>query len=140
MPKIRTLIEVHLANDHTPEGQTESFLKIRETLTRMGIASHKTKTLYQSCHILQKRGRYYIVHFLEMFALDGKVTSITDDDYARRNTIIALLEQWGLLSVDQPELISTPKVPIDQIKILPYREKQEWNLVAKYTIGNPSKN
>ena len=116
--------------------ENDDFLKIRETLTRIGVASRKDKTLYQSCHILHKRGRYYLVHFKELFALDGKESSITENDLARRNAIARLLEEWDLLSILDEEQSSTPLAPMSQIKVLPHKEKSEWNLVAKYNIGN----
>ena len=116
--------------------ENDDFLKIRETLTRIGVASRKDKTLYQSCHILHKRGKYYLVHFKELFALDGKESSITENDLARRNAIARLLEEWDLLSILDEEQSSTPLAPMSQIKVLPHKEKPEWNLVAKYNIGN----
>ena len=116
--------------------ENDDFLKIRETLTRIGVASRKDKTLYQSCHILHKRGHYYLVHFKELFALDGKESSITENDLARRNAIARLLEEWDLLSILDEEQASTPLAPMSQIKVLPHKEKPEWNLVAKYNIGN----
>ena len=116
--------------------ENDDFLKIRETLTRIGVASRKDKTLYQSCHILHKRGKYYLVHFKELFALDGKESSITENDLARRNAIARLLEEWDLLSILDEEKSSTPLAPMSQIKVLPHKEKPEWNLVAKYNIGN----
>ena len=115
--------------------ENDDFLKIRETLTRIGVASRKDKTLYQSCHILHKRGRYYLVHFKELFALDGKESSITENDIARRNAIARLLEEWELLSVVDNTQASTPLAPMSQIKVLPHKEKSEWNLIAKYNIG-----
>ena len=116
--------------------ENDDFLKIRETLTRIGVASRKDKTLYQSCHILHKRGKYYLVHFKELFALDGKESTITENDLARRNAIARLLEEWDLLSILDEEASSTPLAPMSQIKVLPHKEKPEWNLVAKYNIGN----
>ena len=116
--------------------ENDDFLKIRETLTRIGVASRKDKTLYQSCHILHKRGKYYLVHFKELFALDGKESSITENDLARRNSIARLLDEWDLLSILDEEQSSTPLAPMSQIKVLPHKEKPEWNLVAKYNIGN----
>ena len=115
--------------------ENDDFLKIRETLTRIGMASRKDKTLYQSCHILHKRGKYYLVHFKELFALDGKESSISENDLARRNAIARLLEEWDLLSILDEEQSSTPLAPMSQIKVLPHKEKSEWNLVAKYNIG-----
>jgi len=115
--------------------ENDDFLKIRETLTRIGVASRKDKTLYQSCHILHKRGKYYLVHFKELFALDGKESTISENDLARRNAIARLLEEWGLLKILVSEQASTPLAPMSQIKVLPHKEKSEWNLVAKYNIG-----
>ena len=115
--------------------ENDDFLKIRETLTRIGVASRKDKTLYQSCHILHKRGKYYLVHFKELFALDGKDSSITENDIARRNAIARLLDEWNLLKIVRSEQASTPLAPMSQIKVLPHKEKDEWKLVAKYNIG-----
>jgi len=115
--------------------ENDDFLKIRETLTRIGVASRKDRTLYQSCHILHKRGKYYLVHFKELFALDGKESSISENDLARRNAIARLLEEWGLLKIVVSEQASTPLAPMSQIKVLPHKEKNEWSLVAKYNIG-----
>jgi hypothetical protein len=112
----------------------DDFLKIKETLTRIGVASRKDKTLYQSCHILHKQGRYFIVHFKELFALDGKASDLSENDLQRRNTITHLLEDWGLVSiVDDSSCEDT--APLSQIKVLAFGEKKEWNLVAKYNIG-----
>lgn len=118
--------------------EQEDFLKIKETLTRIGVASRKEKTLYQSCHILHKQGKYYIVHFKELFLLDGKDSSITDNDIARRNTIIKLLEEWDLLKIRNHKKVDELVAPLNQIKVVPFKEKNEWNLVAKYTIGKRS--
>lgn len=115
--------------------QQEDFLKIKETLTRIGVASKKDKTLYQSCHILHKQGFYYIVHFKELFMLDGKSSNFSDEDRLRRNTIATLLEQWGLLKIVTPENVEQGLAPISQIKIISHKEKDEWELVAKYNIG-----
>ena len=115
--------------------ENDDFLKIRETLTRIGVASRKDRTLYQSCHILHKRGRYYLVHFKELFALDGKESSITENDLGRRNAISRLLEEWELLSIVNASKAQEPLAPMSQIKVLPHKEKDEWNLVAKYNIG-----
>ena len=115
--------------------ENDDFLKIRETLTRIGVASRKDKTLYQSCHILHKRGRYYLVHFKELFALDGKESTITENDLGRRNAITKLLEEWELLSIVNASKASEPLAPMSQIKVLPHKEKDEWNLIAKYNIG-----
>jgi Bacteriophage translational regulator len=118
--------------------EQEDFLKIKETLTRIGVASRKEKTLYQSCHILHKQGKYYIVHFKELFLLDGKNSSLTDNDIARRNTIIKLLEEWDLLKIKNTNVVDELVAPLNQIKVVPFKEKNEWNLVAKYTIGKRS--
>ena len=112
--------------------QPDDFLKVRETLTRIGVASRKDKTLFQSCHILHKQGRYYIVHFKELFALDGKETNLSENDIARRNTIANLLGDWGLVEVKGD---STPTAPLSQIKIISFKEKDEWILETKYNIG-----
>ena len=109
----------------------DDFLKVRETLTRIGVASRKDKILYQSCHILHKQGRYYIVHFKELFALDGKPTNFTDNDQARRNTIANLLSEWGLIALVNPESSSELVVPLNQLKILSFKEKDQWDLTAK---------
>tara|TARA_Y100000768_G_C23917073_1_gene652919 strand:+ start:465 stop:824 length:360 start_codon:yes stop_codon:yes gene_type:complete len=109
---------------------------VRETLTRIGVASRKDKILYQSCHILHKQGRYYIVHFKELFALDGKPTNFTDNDQARRNTIANLLSEWGLIALVNPESSSELVVPLNQLKILSFKEKDQWDLTAKYNIGS----
>ena len=121
------MIEVGLKSD-------DDFLKVRETLTRIGVASRKDKTLYQSCHILHKQGRYYIVHFKALFALDGKPTNFSDNDKARRNTIANLLAEWGLVNLINEDS-KDPVAPLSQIKVLPYKEKDEWTLTAKYNIG-----
>jgi hypothetical protein len=112
----------------------DDFLKIRETLTRIGVSSKTEKKLWQSCHILHKKGKYYIVHFKEMFALDDLPTSITPEDLSRRNTIAGLLEEWGLLTIVDKEKVVN-KVPISKIKILPHKEKGDWELCPKYHIG-----
>ena len=119
--------------------ENDDFRKIRETLTRIGVASRKDRTLYQSCHILHKRGKYYLVHFKELFALDGKDSSINDNDIARRNAIARLLEEWKLLKIVDTVKASTPLAPMSQIKVLPHKEKDEWKLVAKYNIGATNK-
>ena len=124
-----SLAEIELNDD-------EDFLKIRETLTRIGIASRKDRTLYQSCHILHKRSRYYIVHFKELFALDGKPTNFSDNDLGRRNSIVNLLAEWGLLTLVDAKKTSEPIVPLGQIKIIAHKDKSDWDLVAKYNIGN----
>jgi hypothetical protein len=125
---LESLVEVRINND-------DDFLKIRETLTRIGVASRKDKTIYQSCHILHKQGRYYIVHFKELFALDGKPSNFADEDKGRRNTIANLIAEWGLVELVDPTKSSEPVTPLSQIKVLPHREKEEWTLVAKYNIG-----
>lgn len=116
----------------------DDFLKIRETLTRIGVASRKDQTLYQSCHILHKQGRYFIVHFKELFALDGKHTDIVENDLHRRNTIAHLLEDWGLIDIVNPD-VCEDTAPLSQIKVLAFSEKDKWNLVTKYTIGKKIK-
>jgi hypothetical protein len=113
----------------------DDFLKVRETLTRMGVASRHEKTLYQSCHILHKKGQYAIVHFKELFKLDGKPTNITDEDIARRNTIANILSEWGLVELVDAKKSQSPVSAPNQIKIIAHKEKNEWTLVAKYNIG-----
>lgn len=125
---LETLVEVRL-------GEEDDFLKVRETLTRIGVASRKDKTLYQSCHILHKQGKYYIVHFKELFALDGKPSDFSEEDKSRRNTITKLLSDWGLIAIVDQEKIAELQSPLNQIKILPFKEKNEWSLVTKYNIG-----
>jgi len=115
-------------------GQPDDFLKVRETLTRIGVASRKEKKLYQSCHILHKQGKYYIVHFKELFALDGKKTNLSLNDVQRRNRIIQLLSDWGLIEVVTLEKIEDV-APLNQIKVLSFKEKDEWTLESKYNIG-----
>ena len=124
---IHDMIEVLLA-------QPDDFLKVRETLSRIGVASRHEQILYQSCHILHKQGKYYIVHFKELFALDGKPTDISDNDYERRNSIINLLVEWELVSLVSSQELE-PVAPMNQIKILRFDEKDEWDLVVKYNIG-----
>jgi len=114
--------------------QPDDFLKVRETLTRIGVASRKDKTLFQSCHILHKQGKYYITHFKELFALDGKNSTLTENDIQRRNTIALLLQDWSLIDVVNTSQVDN-KAPLSQIKVLPFKEKNEWNMVAKYNIG-----
>ena len=128
MNVIDNLIEVTLPSE-------EDFLKIKETLTRIGVASKKDQKLYQSCHILHKQGKYYIVHFKELFALDGKPSNFSEEDMGRRNTIVNLLAEWGLLKIVVVEKAKEPRTPLSQIKILPYKDRNEWELVAKYNIG-----
>ena len=118
--------------------EPDDFLKVRETLTRIGVASRKEKKIYQSCHILHKQGRYYIVHFKELFALDGKHANLTQNDVQRRNRIIQLLSDWGLITIMNVSKI-TDIAPLNQIKVLAYKEKHEWILETKYNIGNKKK-
>lgn len=128
MKNLDTLVEVLLKQD-------EDFLKIKETLTRIGVASKRDSKLYQSCHILHKQGRYYIVHFKELFELDGKPSSMTEEDIGRRNTISNLLAEWGLVQLCAVDKTKDPLTPLSQIKILPYKDKDKWELVSKYNIG-----
>tara|TARA_B100000519_G_scaffold40992_1_gene31068 strand:+ start:81 stop:503 length:423 start_codon:yes stop_codon:yes gene_type:complete len=114
--------------------EPDDFLKVRETLTRIGVASRKEKKLYQSCHILHKQGRYYIVHFKELFALDGKKANLSTNDVQRRNRIVQLLSDWGLISISAKEIIADV-APLSQIKVLAYKEKGDWTLESKYNIG-----
>jgi hypothetical protein len=114
--------------------EPDDFLKVRETLTRIGVASRKEKKIYQSCHILHKQGRYYIVHFKELFALDGKRANLSVNDVQRRNRIIQLLEDWGLIEVSNKESIADA-APLSQIKVISFKEKEEWTLESKYNIG-----
>ena len=134
MIDVKDLVEVTL-------NQQDDFLKIRETLTRIGVASKKDKTLFQSCHILHKRGQYYVVHFKELFALDGKPTDITENDLARRNAIVNLLEDWGLIKVvNKTQTETPPPIFLSQIKILSHKEKNDWQLTPKYNIGKKPQN
>ena len=126
---IDSMVEVTLKND-------EDFLKVKETLTRIGVASRKNKALYQSCHILHKQQKYYIVHFKELFALDGKPTNFDQEDMGRRNTIANLLEEWGLVKINDPERTSEPVAPLSQTKIISFKDKDQWELIPKYHIGN----
>jgi hypothetical protein len=133
--------QVHWTPDMMIEvtlGEPDDFLKVRETLTRIGVASRKEKKLYQSAHILHKQGRYYITHFKELFALDGKRANLTVNDVQRRNRIVKLLFDWGLVDVVKPDLIGDI-APLNQIKVLPYRDKSEWILEQKYNIGSKKK-
>jgi hypothetical protein len=114
--------------------EQDDFLKVRETLTRIGVSSRKEKVLYQSCHILHKQGQYYLVHFKELFALDGKPSNISENDIQRRNAIAKLLEEWGLVKIVNPSVIEEV-APLHQIKIISFKEKDDWELVAKYNIG-----
>ena len=127
MTDISKFVEVQLKEE-------DDFLKVRETLTRIGVSSRKERILYQSCHILHKQGKYYIVHFKELFALDGKPSNISDNDVQRRNTIANLLEQWGLVKIMNPQIVRDNMAPIHQIKIISFKEKDDWELVTKYNI------
>lgn len=128
MDVIKSLVEVTLPSN-------DAFLKVKETLTRIGVASRKDQKLYQSCHILHKQGKYYIVHFKELFMLDGKVNDFSDEDKGRRNAIVNLLEEWNLVNCVDPSQIEDPVAPLSQIKVLAYRDKNQWELIAKYSIG-----
>ena len=125
MTSIDNMIEVTLVKD-------DDFLKVRETLTRIGVASRKNNTLFQSCHILHKQGKYYIVHFKELFGLDGKPTDFTEEDEGRRNTITKLLQDWGLVKIVDPKKVEDPVTSVNKIKIIPHSQKGEWELIAKY--------
>lgn len=127
-----TLVEVELVNK-------DDFLKVKETLTRIGVAARNENTLYQSCHILHKQGKYYIVHFKELFMLDGKPSNYEESDIARRNTIANLVAEWGLVKLVDIEKSASPISPLSQVKILPFKEKNQWQLVAKYNIGKKKK-
>tara|TARA_Y100001954_G_C15489494_1_gene444404 strand:+ start:170 stop:580 length:411 start_codon:yes stop_codon:yes gene_type:complete len=115
--------------------EPDDFLKVRETLTRIGVASRKEQKLFQSCHILHKQGRYFIVHFKELFLLDGKKSNLEENDIARRNTIATLMSDWGLINIDEADK-AKPLAPLRQIKIIPYKEKEKWELCPKYNIGS----
>jgi len=128
MVDLNTFIEVLL-------NEQDDFLKVRETLTRIGVSSRKERVLYQSCHILHKQGRYYIVHFKELFALDGKPSNISENDLQRRNAIANLLQEWGLVKILNPKLLENNIAPLHQIKIISFKEKDDWELVTKYNIG-----
>ena len=128
MTDISKFVEVTL-------NEEDDFLKVRETLTRIGVSSRKKRILYQSCHILHKQGKYYIVHFKELFALDGKPSNISENDIQRRNTIANLIEQWGLVTILNPHIVKDNMAPIHQIKIISFKEKDDWELVTKYNIG-----
>ena len=132
MNLLDSLIEIRLKDPN-------DFLKIKETLTRIGVASRKENKLFQSCHILHKQGRYYIVHFKELFALDGKVTDFSLEDKGRRNTIANLLEEWGLLTIVNKHESDDPKALMNQIKVVAFKDKPSWELVAKYSIGRHKK-
>lgn len=125
---VETFIEVSL-------DQQEDFLKVRETLTRIGIASKTENKLWQSCHILHKRGKFYIVHFKELFLLDGKTADFSEEDLGRRNTIASLLAEWGLVKIINPDICQAPKAPLANIKIITFKDKENWVLESKYTIG-----
>ena len=129
MFNLNQLVEVKLRSP-------EDFLKVKETLSRIGLASKKENTLYQSCHILHKQGKYYIVHFKELFLLDGKQADFSEGDMARRNRIVNLLDEWELIDQVDPKKTQDPEAPLNQIKIIPFKEKDSWNLVTKYTIGS----
>ena len=128
MLNLDELIEVRLK-------EPDDFLKVKETLSRIGVASKKDKTLYQSCHILHKQGLYYITHFKQLFLLDGKTSDFSDEDRGRVNTISNLLAEWGLVTLVDPDKSSDPIAPLSMIKIIPHKEKTEWTLVTKYNIG-----
>ena len=128
MVDLSTFVEVTL-NEH------DDFLKVRETLTRIGVSSRKEKVLYQSVHILHKQGHYYLVHFKELFALDGKPTNISENDIQRRNAIEKLLAEWGLVNIMNPQIIGEDVAPLHQIKIIAFKEKNQWELIQKYNIG-----
>jgi hypothetical protein len=133
--------EVNWSQDQMVEvvlNEPDDFLKVRETLTRIGVASRKEKKIYQSCHILHKQGRYYIVHFKELFALDGKHANLTVNDVQRRNRIINLISDWGLVTIVKPDSI-VDVAPLNQIKVLSYKDKGEWILESKYNIGKKKK-
>jgi hypothetical protein len=128
MKNLEELIEVTLK-------EPDDFLKVRETLSRIGVASRKEKTLYQSCHILHKQGRYFILHFKELFLLDGKTSDFSDEDIGRRNTIVNLLSEWDLVDLVNPKKSSEPLASLSLIKIISHKEKSDWKLIAKYTVG-----
>lgn len=129
---VENLIEVTL-------NKSDDFLKVRETLTRIGVAAKKENVLYQSCHILHKQGKYYILHFKELFSLDGKPSSITENDFERRNTIVNLLSEWGLVKIVDPSKTKDKVAPLSQIKIIAHKDKANWQLIAKYNIGKKKK-
>ena len=131
MVDLASFIEVKL-------NEQDDFLKVRETLTRIGVSSRKEKVLYQSCHILHKQGKYYITHFKELFALDGKPSNISENDIQRRNAIANLLEEWGLVKILNPQLMTDNIAPLHQVKIISFKEKDEWDLITKYNIGKKS--
>ena len=129
---VNSLLEIELKNP-------DDFLKIKETLTRIGVASKKQQILYQSCHILHKQARYYIVHFKELFLLDGKPSDFTDNDKARRNSIAILLQEWSLVKIVDDKSIREDVVPLNQLKILTFKDKENWELIQKYNLGNKGK-
>ena len=136
------IININFPGDNPLEvvlSEPDDFLKVRETLTRIGVASRKDKTLYQSCHILHKQGRYFIVHFKELFALDGKTADLSDNDLQRRNTIAKLLVDWGLITINNANNF-IDYAPLSQIKVISHKEKDEWNLETKYNIGKKKLN
>jgi len=126
---IESMVEVTL-------NHKDDFLKVKETLTRIGVASRKDNALYQSCHILHKQGKYYITHFKELFALDGKDTDFSENDISRRNTIANLLSEWGLIGLVESAKSADPIAPISQIKVIAFKDKDKWNLQSKYNIGH----
>jgi len=132
MVDINKFVEVQLV-------EQDDFLKVRETLTRIGVSSRKERILYQSCHILHKQGKYYIVHFKELFALDGKPSNITENDIQRRNAIANLLEELGLVKIMNKKVMEDNLAPIHQIKIISFKEKDDWELIPKYNIGKKEK-
>jgi hypothetical protein len=132
MVNLSDLVEVKLKSQ-------DDFLKIRETLSRIGVASKKDKTLYQSCHILHKQGKYYIVHFKELFLLDGKNSDFSEEDIARRNTIANLIHEWELADLVDEKKSADPVAPLSQIKIISHKEKNDWTLITKYNIGKKRK-
>jgi len=125
-------LEIELADE-------QAFLKIKETLTRIGVSSNRDKKLFQSCHILSKKDKYYIVHFKELFALDGRAVNISKEDIGRRNTIACLIEEWGMIKIVDKDFVNENRLPITSIKVLKYAEKEDYELVAKYQIGNIKK-
>jgi hypothetical protein len=114
----------------------QAFLKIKETLTRIGVSSNKDKKLFQSCHILSKQNKYYIVHFKELFALDGRAVDISKEDVGRRNTIACLLEEWGMIKIQKPDFVNKNRLPVTSLKVIKFTDKEEYDLIAKYQIGN----
>tara|TARA_R110000868_G_scaffold169533_1_gene404589 strand:+ start:288 stop:695 length:408 start_codon:yes stop_codon:yes gene_type:complete len=128
MVDLKQFVEVTL-------NEQDDFLKVRETLTRIGVSSRKEKVLYQSCHILHKQGQYFITHFKELFLLDGKPSNLSENDIQRRNAIAKLLEEWGLVTIVNPQIMIDNIAPLHQIKIISFKEKNEWELVTKYNIG-----